>query len=317
MMEVDRRARLDDQARLPTSLIQWSREPAILSADDLSSSNKHGRENCCRRGAEGSWEAALDLGIAGKTALVCASSQGLGRGCATALAAAGVRVVINGRDEARLYEAAAAIAAQTGAEIIPVVADVGTEQGRAALLAAAGGIDILVNNNGGPPFADFSTLDHAKLLAGIEANMLTPILLAQAVIPGMVERRFGRIVNITSGSVKMPLPGLDLSSGARLGLTGFLAGVARQIAYANVTINGLLPGAFDTARIAALTAKRAVETGAAPEEISAQRVQSIPAKRLGRPEEFGAACAFLCSIHAGYITGQNILLDGGAFPGVL
>lgn len=259
----------------------------------------------------------MDLGIAGRTALVCASSQGLGRGCAAALAAAGARVVINGRDAERLHRVAREIADASGAEIIPVVADVGTDEGRAALLDAAGAVDILINNNGGPPAADFATLDHDKLLAGVEANMLTPILLAQAVIPAMVERRFGRIVNITSGSVKMPLAGLDLSSGARLGLTGFLAGVARQVAYANVTINGLLPGAFDTARIHALNAKRAKETGDTAEEVAARRVQAIPAKRLGRPEEFGAACAFLCSAQAGYITGQNILLDGGAFPGVL
>ncbi|WP_420136373.1 SDR family oxidoreductase [Sphingomonas sp.] len=259
----------------------------------------------------------MDLGISGKTALVCASSQGLGRGCATALAAAGARVIINGRDAERLQRAAEEIAETTGAQIIPVAADVGTDDGREALLAAAGEIDILVNNNGGPPAADFLTLDRGKLLTGIEANMITPILLAQAVIPGMIERRFGRIVNITSGSVKMPLAGLDLSSGARLGLTGFLAGVARQIAYANVTINGLLPGAFDTARIHALNAKRAAETGSSREDVANQRMQTIPAKRLGQPDEFGAACAFLCSVHAGYITGQNILIDGGAFPGVL
>lgn len=259
----------------------------------------------------------MNLGLKGRTALVCASSQGLGRGCAAALAAEGVRVVINGRDAERLRKVAGEIAEATQAEIIPIVADVSTEDGRAALLAAAGTIDILVNNNGGPPAADFTTLDHVKLLAGIEANMLAPIALAQAVIPGMIARRFGRIVNITSGSVKMPIPGLDLSSGARLGLTGFLAGVARQIAYANVTINGLLPGAFDTARIQALNARRAAETGSTAEEMREQRVQAIPAKRLGQPDEFGAACAFLCSAQAGYITGQNILIDGGAFPGVL
>jgi 3-oxoacyl-[acyl-carrier protein] reductase len=262
-------------------------------------------------------ESDVDLGIGGKTALVCASSQGLGRGCAAALAAAGARVIINGRDAERLERVAREIADATGATVIPVAADVGTQDGRDALLAAAGSVDILVNNNGGPPAADFLTLDHDKLLAGVEANMLTPILLAQAVIPGMIERRFGRIVNITSGSVKMPLQGLDLSSGARLGLTGFLAGVARQVAYANVTINGLLPGAFDTARIHALIAKRAAETGLSHEEIAAQRRDGIPAKRFGQPDEFGAACAFLCSAQAGYITGQNILIDGGAFPGVL
>jgi 3-oxoacyl-[acyl-carrier protein] reductase len=259
----------------------------------------------------------MDLGISGKTALVCASSQGLGRGCATALARAGARVVINGRDEKRLQQAAAEIIAATGAEIVAVVADVGSEAGRAALLAAAGEIDILVNNNGGPPPADFRTLDRERLIAGIEANMLAPIALVQAVIDGMIARKFGRIVNITSGSIKMPLPGLDLSSGARLGLTGFLAGVAREVAHANVTINGLLPGAFDTARIVAIDSRRAMETGSDPATVRAQRLQLIPARRLGEPDEFGAACAFLCSVHAGYITGQNLLIDGGAFPGVL
>lgn len=259
----------------------------------------------------------MDLGIKGRTALVCASSQGLGRGCAEALAAAGARVIINGRDTERLRRATDEIAAATGAEVIPVAADVGNEDGRAALLAAAGPVDILVNNNGGPPPADFRTLDHAKLFAGVEANMLTPIALVQAVIDGMVERRFGRIVNITSGSVKMPLAGLDLSSGARLGLTGFLAGVARQVAHANVTINGLLPGAFDTARLKAIDAKRAADSGQTPDQARAGRIAEIPARRLGTPQEFGAACAFLCSAQAGFITGQNLLIDGGAFPGVL
>jgi 3-oxoacyl-[acyl-carrier protein] reductase len=259
----------------------------------------------------------MDLGISGRTALVCASSQGLGRGCAEALAAAGARIVVNGRDEARLRKTADEIAAATGADIVPVVADVGTEAGRAALLAAAGQVDILVNNNGGPPPADFRSLDHAALLAGIEANMLAPIALVQAVIDDMVARRFGRIVNITSGSVKAPIAGLDLSSGARLGLTGFLAGVARQVAHANVTINGLLPGSFDTARIRTMD-ERGVASGAGTaEELRANRLRKIPAGRLGTPSEFGAACAFLCSAQAGYITGQNLLIDGGAFPGVL
>ncbi len=259
----------------------------------------------------------MDLGIRGRTALVCASSQGLGRGCAEALAAAGARIVLNGRDEARLHATAAEIEAATGAEIVPVAADVGTEAGRAALLAAAVEVDILVNNNGGPPPADFRTLYHDRLIAGIEANMLTPIALVQAVIDGMVARRFGRIVNITSGSVKMPIAGLDLSSGARLGLTGFLAGVARQVAHANVTINNLLPGSFDTARITAIEA-RAVASGEGSEaDVRAARLSKIPAARLGTPAEFGAACAFLCSAQAGYITGQNLLIDGGAFPGTL
>jgi len=258
----------------------------------------------------------MDLGIKGRTALICASSQGLGRGCAEALAAAGAHIVINGRDEARLRTAAAEIAQATGAEVVPVAADLGSEQGRAALLAAAGPVDILVNNNGGPPPADFRSLTHDQLIAGVEANMLTPIALVQAVIDGMVERRFGRIVNITSGSVKMPFAGLDLSSGARLGLTGFLAGVARQVAHANVTINNLLPGLFDTARIKALD-DRQVAAGKTREKVRQERLETIPAGRLGRPAEFGAACAFLCSAHAGYITGQNLLLDGGAFRGVM
>ena len=259
----------------------------------------------------------MDLGIKGRTALVCASSQGLGRGCAEALAAAGARVIVNGRNAEKLERTAAEIAAATGAEILPIAADLGTEQGRIALIEAAGQVDILVNNNGGPPPADFRTLGHDQLLAGIEANMLAPIAMVQGVIDSMVERRFGRIVNITSGSVKMPIAGLDLSSGARLGLTGFLAGVARQVAHANVTINGLLPGFFDTARIQAMEA-RAVASGAGTaEQVRARRIETIPARRLGTPSEFGAACAFLCSAQAGFITGQNLLIDGGAFPGVL
>ncbi|MGE4430738.1 MAG: SDR family oxidoreductase [Sphingobium sp.] len=259
----------------------------------------------------------MDFGITGKTALVCASSRGLGRGCAMALAREGARVVINGRDAARLDQTAQDIAQATGAQVVPIAADVGTQAGRAALLDAAGAVDILVNNNGGPPPADFRALDRDDLIAGLEANMLTPIALVQAVIDGMVERRFGRIVNITSASVKMPLPSLDLSSGARIGLTGFLAGVARQVAAHNVTINNLLPGSFDTDRIAALDTALASKAGATPEAMRDKREAAIPARRLGTPEEFGAACAFLCSAQAGYITGQSLLLDGGAFPGVL
>ena len=258
----------------------------------------------------------MDLGIKGRTALICASTLGRGRGGAYAWAAGGAHIVNNGRAEARHRTAAAEIAQATGAEVVPVAADLGSEQGRAALLAAAGPVDILVNNNGGPPPADFRSLTHDQLIAGVEANMLTPIALVQAVIDGMVERRFGRIVNITSGSVKMPFAGLDLSSGARLGLTGFLAGVARQVAHANVTINNLLPGLFDTARIKALD-DRQVAAGKTREKVRQERLETIPAGRLGRPAEFGAACAFLCSAHAGYITGQNLLLDGGAFRGVM
>lgn len=260
----------------------------------------------------------MDLGISGKTALVCASSRGLGRACATALAREGARVIINGLDAERLEKTAEDIRTATGATVIAVAADVGTEAGRIALLNAAGDhVDILVNNNGGPPPADFRDLTHDRMIAGLEANMLTPVALIQAVIDGMIARRFGRIVNITSGSVKMPLTGLDLSSGARIGLTGFLAGVARQVAQANVTINHLLPGSFDTDRIVALDTRIAAEKGITPAEARSAREEKIPARRLGTPEEFGNACAFLCSTQAGYITGQSLLLDGGAFPGVL
>lgn len=259
----------------------------------------------------------MDLGIAGRKAIVCASSAGLGRACALELARAGVDVVVNGRDAAKLAETAAAIRAETGVTVIEVVGDLSTEEGRAALLAACPDPDILVNNNGGPPLKPYTALEADGIRAGIEANFVTPALLIQAVLPGMVERGFGRVVNITSGSVKMPLPGLDLSSGARAGLTGFVAGIARQVAGANVTINGLLPGSFDTARIASMTEAAAKKNGTTPAEEKAKRAESIPAKRIGDPAEFGAACAFLCSDKAGFITGQSLLIDGGAFPGIL
>ncbi|HWT11715.1 MAG TPA: SDR family oxidoreductase [Allosphingosinicella sp.] len=259
----------------------------------------------------------MDLGIAGRHAIVCASSRGLGRACASALAAAGARVVINGRDPDRLERVRDELSAATGAEIEAVAADVATEAGRAALLAAVPRVDILVNNNGGPPPRDFRALRPADLVAGLEANMIAPIALIQAVVDGMVERRFGRIVNITSGSVKMPLAGLELSSGARAGLTGFVAGVARALVHANVTINNLLPGQFDTDRIAALVESEALRSGRGRAEIRREREQAIPARRFGDPAEFGAACAFLCSAQAGYVTGQSLLIDGGAFPGIL
>ena len=259
----------------------------------------------------------MDLGIAGRNALVCASSRGLGLACATALAEAGARVVINGRNEDRLNAVRDALASETGAEIIAVAGDVTTGEGRSALLGALPQVDILVNNAGGPPPRDFREVDRQAMLDGLEANMIAPIALIQAVIDQMVERRFGRIVNITSGSVKMPLAGLDLSSGARAGLTGFLGGVARSVAHANVTINHLLPGAFDTDRIASLLESQSRRSGESVETLRRQREQNIPAKRLGDPVEFGAACAFLCSRQAGYITGQSILIDGGAFPGIM
>jgi len=258
----------------------------------------------------------MDLGIAGRTAIVCASSRGLGRACALELARAGCRLVVNGRDPERLARVRDEISA-AGAEVIAVAADLSAEAGRAALLEAAPRPDILVNNNGGPTPRDFREIGHDGLIAGLEANMIAPIALIQAVVDGMVERRFGRIVNITSGSVKMPIAGLDLSSGARAGLTGFVAGVARAVAHANVTINNLLPGAFDTDRIAALVENQARQAGQDAAEVRRRREQAIPARRFGDPAEFGAACAFLCSAQAGYITGQSLLIDGGAFPGIM
>jgi 3-oxoacyl-[acyl-carrier protein] reductase len=259
----------------------------------------------------------MDLGISGRKAIVCASSKGLGKGCAMALAEAGVEVVVNGRDVAALEATADEIRAATGGQITAVAADVSTADGQARLLAACPAPDILVNNNGGPPHRDFREIDRPAMLDGVIMNMVTPLELVRAVIDGMVERKFGRIVNITSGSVKMPLAGLDLSSGARAGLTGFLAGVARQVASHNVTINHILPGAFETARLRAGMASAAQKSGRAVEEVAEERRRSIPAGRFGEPDEFGKACAFLCSTHAGFITGQSLLIDGGAFPGTM
>ncbi|VVT13037.1 3-oxoacyl-ACP reductase [Sphingomonas sp. EC-HK361] len=259
----------------------------------------------------------MDLGLRGRTALVCASSHGLGRACATELARAGCTVIINGREQAPLDETAAAIRRETNATVIAIAGDVADPAVQDALIAAAPAIDILVNNNGGPPLKDFRQLDSAAIHAGLDANMVTPITLVQRVIGGMVERKFGRIVCITSASVKSPTPGLDLSSGARVGLTGFLAGVARQVAHANVTINFLLPGLFATRRLAGVHAFAAQKAGIDPDTAAAASRDRIPAKRFGEPDEFGAACAFLCSVHAGYITGQSLLLDGGAYPGIL
>ena len=259
----------------------------------------------------------MDLGIAGRKAIVCASSRGLGRACAVELARAGCRVVINGRDGDRLEQVRREIAEDTGAEIIAVAADVASAHGREALLAAFPQVDILINNNGGPPPRDWQQLQPGDIAAGLEANMIAPIALIQALLDGMVERRFGRVVNITSGSVKMPMAGLELSSGARAGLTGFVAGVARSVAHANVTINNLLPGQFDTDRIASLIATQAKRSGEEEEEVRRERQRKIPAGRFGEPAEFGAACAFLCSAQAGYITGQSLLIDGGAFPGIM
>jgi 3-oxoacyl-[acyl-carrier protein] reductase len=257
----------------------------------------------------------MDLGSAGRKAIICASSRGLGRACALSLAHAGCEVVINGRDAARLEATAADMRQATGAHVIAVTADVATPEGQAALLAACPEPDILVNNNGGPPFRDFRELDRQKMIDGVIANMIVPIELIQKVIDPMIARKFGRIVNITSGSVKMPLAGLDLSSGARAGLTAFLAGVARSVAHANVTINSVLPGPFETDRLWSNLESVAKRRNIGVDEVRAERAGTVPAKRFGTPEEFGDACAFLCSAQAGYITGQNLLMDGGVFPG--
>ncbi len=255
----------------------------------------------------------MDLGIRGRRAIVCASSRGLGKACALALAEAGVSLVINGREPVTLSKAAEDIGLATGADVTPVAADVSTHEGQAALLAACPEPDILINNNAGPPFRDFRALDREAMLTGVTMNMVTPIELIQAVIDGMAARGFGRIVNVTSIGVKMPLAGLDLSSGARAGLTAFVAGVARSVADRNVTINNLLPGYFDTDRLRHGFAASAKRSGSTEEEIMAQWQAGVPAKRFGTPSEFGHMCAFLCSVHAGYITGQSILMDGGLY----
>src|SRR6266446_3153530 len=257
----------------------------------------------------------MDLGIAGRKAIVCASSRGLGRACATRLAEAGCEVVVNGLDAKRLDATAADIRKATGAKVLAVVADVSTKEGQDWLFAACPEPDILIANNAGPPFRDFRELDRDKMIAGVVGNMIVPVELLQRAIDPMIKKKFGRIVNITSGSVKMPLVGLDLSSGARAGLTAFLAGVARSVAQHNVTINFMLPGPFDTDRLRSNAEAQAKKRGVPIEQVAAERMASIPPKRLGQPDEFGATCAFLCSVHAGYITGQNILLDGGIFPG--
>ncbi|WP_298830381.1 SDR family oxidoreductase [uncultured Piscinibacter sp.] len=260
----------------------------------------------------------MDLGIAGRWALVCAASKGLGKGCAMALAAEGVNVVITARGEEALQATAAEIrAAHPQVQVAAVAGDIATPAGRAAALAACPQVDILVNNAGGPPPGDFRDWDREAWLKAIDANMLTPIELMKATVDAMAARGFGRVVNITSGAVKAPIDTLGLSNGARSGLTGFVAGLARQtrLAQANVTINNLLPGWFDTDRVRTTMQAAATGSGQSVEAVMDKRRAGIPAQRLGRADEFGAFCAFLCSAHAGYLTGQNILLDGGAYPG--
>ena len=260
----------------------------------------------------------MDMGLTGKWALVCAASKGLGKGCAMALVKEGVNVVITARGTEALAATAAELRALNAAvEVRTVAGDIATPEGRAAALAAAPQIDILVNNAGGPPPGDFRDWDREAWIKALDANMLTPIELMKATVDAMAVRGFGRVVNITSGAVKAPIDTLGLSNGARSGLTGFVAGLARQskLASRNVTINNLLPGFFDTDRIRTTMAAAAGKSGKSLDEILDVRRGTIPARRLGTAEEFGAACAFLCSVHASYITGQNWLLDGGGYPG--
>lgn len=256
----------------------------------------------------------MDLGISGRKAIICASSEGLGKGCAMALAQAGCEVVVNARTEKNVEATVAEISAATGARVIGVAADVGTPEGQRALLEACPAPDILVNNNGGPPRRNYGELDRQAMIEGVVQNMITPIELIQAVADGMAEREFGRIVNITSLSVLMPIEGLDLSSGARAGLTAFLAGVRPLYASSNVTINNLLPGKMDTKRLRGGIEASARASATPLEQVAQMQKDEIPAKRFGTAEEFGNTCAFLCSQYAGYITGQNILMDGGLYP---
>jgi 3-oxoacyl-[acyl-carrier protein] reductase len=262
----------------------------------------------------------MDLGIAGKWALVCAASKGLGRGCAQALAAEGVNLVITARGDEALQATAAELRAHhPGVTVHAVAGDITTPEGRAAALAACPQVDILVNNAGGPPPGDFRQWDREVWIKALDANMLAPIELIKATVDAMAERGFGRVVNITSAAVKAPIDFLGLSNGARTGLTGFVAGVARQprLAGRNVTINNLLPGPFDTDRLKQNFVNAAAKEGVTLEELRRRREAASPARRFGTPEEFGAWCAFLCSQHAGFVTGQNLLMDGGAYPGTL
>ncbi|MCE8531794.1 SDR family oxidoreductase [Ruegeria pomeroyi] len=253
----------------------------------------------------------MDLGISGKRALVCASSKGLGLGCAKALAAAGVDLVMNARGADALEAAAEAIRGAHGVIVTTVACDVTTEAGQAQVIEAAQGVDILVTNAGGPPPGLWSDWDRDDFIRALDANMLTPIAFMKALLPGMIDKGWGRVVNITSQSVRAPIPALGLSNAARTGLTGYVAGTSRQVAPFGVTINNLLPGIHATDRANALDGPVAEQKGISLDAARAERAATIPARRYGTPEEFGAACAFLCSQHAGFIVGQNLLLDGG------
>jgi 3-oxoacyl-[acyl-carrier protein] reductase len=256
----------------------------------------------------------MDLGIRGRTALVCAASKGLGKGCAAALAREGVNVVITARG-AEALESTAAELRKLGVKVTPVAGDITTREGRDAALKAAPSPDILVNNAGGPPPGDFRDWDREAWVKALDGNMITPILLIRAVVDGMISRKFGRIVNITSGAVKAPIAELGLSNGARTGLHGFIAGLSRTTVRHNVTINNLMPGPFETDRLRSNLEFNAKKTGKTPQDIRRARTEANPAGRFGTIEEFGDACAFLCSAQAGFITGQNLLMDGGQYPG--
>ena len=259
----------------------------------------------------------MDLGIAGKKALVCAASKGLGRGCAFSLAREGVDVVITARTPGPLEETAEQIRKETGVTVTAVACDITTEKGRDMALAACPNPDILVNNAGGPPPGDFRDWDRDDWIKALDANMLTPIFLIKATVDGMIDRKFGRVVNITSGAVKSPIEILGLSNGARAGLTGFIAGLSRKTVRHNVTINNLLPGPFDTDRLHANMKVKADQAGISVAEMTAKRAAENPSGRFGTAEEFGDMCAFICSDQAGFMTGQNFLMDGGAYPGTL
>ncbi|WP_411351082.1 SDR family oxidoreductase [Leisingera aquaemixtae] len=254
----------------------------------------------------------MDLGISGKRALVCASSKGLGLGCAEALAEAGVNLVMNARGAEALEASAQAIRDQYGVDVVTVAADVTTPEGQQKVLEAAEGVDILVTNAGGPPPGMWTDWDREDFIKALDANMLTPIALIKALVPGMIERGWGRVVNITSVSVKSPVPVLGLSNAARAGLTGYVAGTARQVAGKGVIMNNLQPGLHATDRAEALDGGAAKAQGISVEDAKKQRCATIPAGRYGTRQEFGATCAFMCSQHAGFMVGQNILLDGGA-----
>ena len=261
----------------------------------------------------------MDLGIQGKTAIVCASSKGLGKACAISLAQEGVNIILNGRTESTLEQAAEelSLTAADGVSVKAVAADVTTEHGREKLLACCPGPDILINNAGGPPPGNFRDWGQEEWLSALNANMLAPISLIKATVDSMCDKGFGRVINITSAAVKAPIPVLGLSNGARAGLTGFVSGLAREVAPKGVTVNNMLPGIFATDRLPGLMNYIAESSGKTVEQATEMRKSTIPVKRFGNPMEFGQYCAYLCSVQAGYVTAQNVVLDGGAFPGTL